>query len=40
MTSYEPKATIRRTAGVAIIDLHGEIDTGAEAVLRDAYARA
>jgi anti-anti-sigma factor len=34
------KATLRRQPGVAIIDLHGDIDGDSEGVLEDAYTQA
>lgn len=40
MVSYPLEATIRHHSGVAIIDLRGELDGGAEDVMDAAYASA
>ena len=40
MTARHLEATVRRRSGVAVIDLHGEIDTFAEDVLDSAYTEA
>jgi anti-anti-sigma factor len=41
MTQFRPfSATVRSANGAAIIDLHGEINANAEAVLNGAYAEA
>ncbi len=41
MTQFRPfSATVRQANGAAIIDLHGEINANAEAVLNGAYAEA
>lgn len=41
MTQFRPfSADVRQANGAAIIDLHGEINTAAEAVLNGAYAEA
>ena len=41
MTQFRPfSATVRSANGAAIIDLHGEINANAEAVLNGAYAKA
>ena len=40
MTSGQFDARVRDESGVAVIELHGEIDGGADAVLASAHARA
>lgn len=40
METYPLKASVRHHLGVAIVDLRGEIDGGAEEVMDKAYARA
>jgi anti-sigma B factor antagonist len=40
MTMLTLRPSVRKRDGVAVIDLRGEIDAGAEAVLKDAYGEA
>jgi len=40
MTTSELQASVRKRDGVSLIDLTGDVNAGAEAVLNDAYAGA
>ena len=40
MIAQPLEATVRRSGSTAVIDLHGEIDAGAEQALESAYAAA
>jgi anti-anti-sigma factor len=40
MTASELQAVVREHDGVPVIDLTGDVNSGAEAALNDAYARA
>lgn len=40
MTTLTLKTSVRKLDGMAVIDLRGEIDAGAEGVLNDAYEEA